>query len=221
VHNSTTRRPRLAVASNLVDLCETPVRAAFQAAVNEVAKHADIDDVPLPRLDDAVVTTMTILTAEGAAAWESGLRTAWESYGRPVRAALDIGRLIRAADYIHAQRVREGLRREVAERYAPYDAVLMPAMGIDPRPGVFEGTAVGPDSLMWELEAKYTCMWNLTGSPVVSVPCSFSPTGRPLAMQVVAAPGRDAMALQMAAFVEKCWAIPRADLVPEWIRLNA
>jgi len=56
-----------------------------------------------------------------------------------VRAALDIGRLVRAVDYIHAQRVREGLRREVSELYAPYDAVLMPAMGIDRAPASSRG----------------------------------------------------------------------------------
>jgi aspartyl-tRNA(Asn)/glutamyl-tRNA(Gln) amidotransferase subunit A len=221
VHDSTTRRPRLAVASNLIDMSEPPVRAAFLDAIAEIAKQVDVDDVPLPRLDDALVTTITILTAEGAAAWESGLRTAWESYGAPVRAALDLGRLIRATDYIHAQRVREGLRRENSARYAAYDAVLMPTMGLDPRPDALGGADIGPGSVMWELEAKYTCMWNLTGSPVVSVPCAFSPSGRPLAMQVVAAPGHDQLALQTAAFLEACWAIPRADLVPEWVRRNA
>jgi len=64
--------------------------------------------------------------------------------------------------------VREGLRREVSELYAPYDAVLMPAMGIDRAPASSRG-AVGAGSVMWELEAKFTCMWNLTGAPVVTV----------------------------------------------------
>jgi len=217
VRSPLARRPRLAVAANVVELAEPAVRVAFEATVGQLSAIADLDRVDLPRLDDAVTTTITILTAEGAAAWESGIRPAWKSFGAPVRAALDVGRLIRATEYIHAQRVREGLRRMVAELYADYDALLLPSMGIDPRPNVFDELAVGANSPMWELCAKFTCMWNLTGSPVVSVPYAFTPTARPLAMQVVGKPDHDWETLRVAQMLEAHWAIPRADLVPTWV----
>jgi aspartyl-tRNA(Asn)/glutamyl-tRNA(Gln) amidotransferase subunit A len=211
------RRLRLAVAGNVAALAEPAVRSAFETSVDELLSIADVELVDLPRPDDAVLATITILTAEGAAAWETGIRAAFDRYGPPVRAALDVGRLIRATEYIHAQRVREGLRREVAEVYADYDAVLMPSMGIDPRPDVFDDLAVSANSPMWELCAKFTCMWNLTGAPVVSAPYAFTPADRPLAMQIVGKPGRDWEVLRIARALEDHWDIPRSQLVPTWV----
>jgi aspartyl-tRNA(Asn)/glutamyl-tRNA(Gln) amidotransferase subunit A len=211
---------RLGVARNVVDLAEPDIRGGFGAVAERLASAATVEDVDLPRVDDAMLATLIILLAEGGAAWESGLRDCWAAYGPPVRGLLDLGRLVRAADYIQALRAREGIRRAVAGLFERYDALIMPCMGISPRPGVFDGDtgAVGPDSLMWRLEARFTCMWNLTGCPVVSIPCAFTPSGYPFAMQVVTPPGADERALRLAALAEAVLAIPREDLVPTWVR---
>jgi aspartyl-tRNA(Asn)/glutamyl-tRNA(Gln) amidotransferase subunit A len=211
------RRPRIGVAANVVDASEPGVRGPVRAAIDQLAAVADVEEFELERLDDAMLATIVILLAEGAAAWESGVRSAWASYGPPVRGLLDLGRLVRAAEYVQAQRVREGIRRLVAARFERYDALVMPCMGITPRPDVLEEAGLsGPDSIVWQLEARFTCMWNLTGCPVVSLPCAFTADRRPLALQIVTAPWRDEDALRVATLAESCWAIPRQDLVPTW-----
>jgi aspartyl-tRNA(Asn)/glutamyl-tRNA(Gln) amidotransferase subunit A len=210
---------RLGVAANLLDASEPAARIPLRAAVDQLADVAAVEEFQLSRLDDAMVATMVILLAEGGAAWESGVRCAWEAYGPPVRALLDVGRLVRAVEYLHAQRVREGIRRMVTGLFERYDALVMPCMGIAPRPKAREeGKPIGPDSIFWQLEARFTCMWNLAGCPVLSLPCGFTAAGRPVSMQVVTAPGHDEEALRLGVLAEARWAIPRDNLLPTWVR---
>jgi aspartyl-tRNA(Asn)/glutamyl-tRNA(Gln) amidotransferase subunit A len=213
-----TERPRLLLADNVVELAETSIQAPFRAAVDRLRGVAHIESDELPRLDDALLATMVIILSEGSAAWESGIRSSWERYGKPVRALLDLGRLIRAAEYVHAQRMRESIRREIARLFQKYDAILMPSMGIAPRPGVFDESSVVLDSPMWHLEAKFTCIWNLTGAPVLSLPCAFTSDGRPFAVQIVAPANDEERLLRLGGAIESALAIPRTALIPTWVR---
>jgi aspartyl-tRNA(Asn)/glutamyl-tRNA(Gln) amidotransferase subunit A len=213
-----TRRPRLLLADNVVDLSELAIQTPFRAAVERLRDVADIETVELPRLDDALLATVVILLSEGSAAWEAGLRSSWERYGKPVRALLDLGRLVRAAEYVHAQRMRESIRREIGRMFHGYDAILLPSMGIAPRPGVFDEDSTVLDSPMWHLEAKFTCMWNLTGAPVLSLPCAFTSDGRPFAMQIVVPPNDEERLLRLGSVIESALAIPRTALIPTWVR---
>ncbi len=211
------RKPVLGIVTNLLDNSEPEVKRVCRDAVRRSADYCDLFEISLPRADDAVLATTTIILSEGAAAWEQAIRSGWHRHGPPVRAALDVGRLVRATEYIHAQRVREGLRREVQSIFDGCDALIMPSMGVVPRPGVFDGLTLAPGSLMWELEAKFTCLWNLTGFPSVSIPCGLTDQGRPIALQVVTPFGTDQKALQIGSLLERVWAISRDDLVPTWV----
>jgi Asp-tRNA(Asn)/Glu-tRNA(Gln) amidotransferase A subunit family amidase len=66
--------------------------------------------------------------------------------------------------------------------------------------------------------ARFTGIWNLTGCPVVSLPCGLSPTGWPIALQVVAPPHQDALALAVAGRLEERLALSRTALEPAWAR---
>ena len=59
----------------------------------------------------------------------------------------------------------------------------------------------------------YTCPFNLTGQPAVSVPCGFTASGLPIGLQLVGAPFQDAAVLNVAAAYEQ--ATTWHDHVPE------
>ncbi|HPK89758.1 MAG TPA: amidase family protein [Dermatophilaceae bacterium] len=60
---------------------------------------------------------------------------------------------------------------------------------------------------------SYTSLWNLTGNPAASVPAGFDDaTGLPLAIQLVAAPGREDTIFAAAGQLER--AHPWADTHP-------
>jgi aspartyl-tRNA(Asn)/glutamyl-tRNA(Gln) amidotransferase subunit A len=209
---------RIGVVTSSLDDAEKAAQPPLRAAVDRLGDIADIVDVALPRQDDALAAFLTIIMAEGSAAWEAGLRSEWDRFGPPVRALLDAGRLIRATEYLHAQRVREAVRREIDRLFNEVDAIVMPCMGIAPRPHPFEAGLSGPDSPIWRLAVRFTSMWNLTGAPVVSLPCGFTDDDRPVAMQLVTRPGSDLRCLQVGTRAEAAWAIPRESLVPTWVR---
>jgi amidase len=57
-----------------------------------------------------------------------------------------------------------------------------------------------------------TGTWNLAGYPAASVPAGLGPNGLPMAVQLVAAPGGEAMLLGLAAQLERVR--PWARLAP-------
>src|SRR4051794_13139945 len=100
------------------------------------------------------------------------------------------------------------LRRIAARTLAalsPYDAVLTPTLAVPPLP---VGAIRNDDDPAADFEAQkrftpYTSMWNVTGSPAVSLPLHWTPEGLPVGVMVATAPGEEAALLGLAAQVEE------------------
>src|SRR5206468_8388087 len=107
-----------------------------------------------------------------------------------VRARLEIGFHIAAHDYLQALRLRSRYTRAfVAEVFAETDALLAPVIP-EPAPAldaVKAGTVEEVVARMGRF-SRLTRPFNGLGPPALSVPCGFSPGGRPLALQVVGRP---------------------------------
>ena len=61
-----------------------------------------------------------------------------------------------------------------------------------------------PDGLGSTGSAILNRLWSLIGVPSVNVPGYFDEKGMPLGLQVIAPLGGDALALQVAAYLEEC-----------------
>jgi amidase len=101
-----------------------------------------------------------------------------------------------------------GELRRVAARtlttLGPYDAVLTPTLAAPPLP---VGAIRDDDDPAADFEAQkqftpYTSMWNVTGSPAVSLPTHWTPDGLPVGIMLATAPGDEATLLSLAAQVE-------------------
>jgi amidase len=99
------------------------------------------------------------------------------------------------------------LRRVAADTLAalsPYDLVLTPTLASPPLP---VGAIRDDDDPAADFEAQkrftpYTSMWNLTGSPAVSLPLHWTPDGLPVGVMLAARPGDEVTLLSVAAQVE-------------------
>jgi aspartyl-tRNA(Asn)/glutamyl-tRNA(Gln) amidotransferase subunit A len=95
------------------------------------------------------------------------------------------------------------LRRDVADGFEPFDAIVTPAAAALPWPAaeafptVIEGRAVGPRG-----HAVYTGWVNAAGLPALALPCEPSSEGLPIGIQVIGAHGHDDRLLRLGAAYE-------------------
>lgn len=84
------------------------------------------------------------------------------------------------------------------------DVLLTPTTPFPALPiGQLDGRGFISTALFALKVAAYTSPWNVWGNPAVSVPVGFTLEGLPLAVQLVVGPGREGLALQVAAQIER------------------
>jgi aspartyl-tRNA(Asn)/glutamyl-tRNA(Gln) amidotransferase subunit A len=119
-----------------------------------------------------------------------------ERYGPEILERLRSTFAVSGADYVDALNAREGLRAEVANAMAGFDAMLLPTtQSVAP-------LIQGPFDLA--RSTRFTRAFNFTGQPVFSLPAP-SP-GLPVGIQVVGRADADAELAQIALTLERGWA---------------
>lgn len=192
---------RLGVPSSFfAEYTDPEAKAAFEAAIEVFAGlGAKIEEVTLPSLENVWShIALPILNGEANAWHEPYLQKQAEDYGSNVRKFLERGKATSAIDYVRARRAKARFRHDVLTACAGLDALLTPGALIPPplhdaRSVVINGKEV---SLMATLISA-TCPFNLTGQPALTVPCGFSVSGLPLALQIVGKPFDEATVLQV------------------------
>jgi amidase len=109
----------------------------------------------------------------------------------------------------------ESVARSLVTFFAPYDAVLTPALGLRPV-AIGEIHGRGPDP--WGNYQRsgyftpYTAIVNVTGQPAISLPLYHGDDGLPTAVQLIGPPAREEVLLALAHQLEQ--ALPWADRRP-------
>jgi aspartyl-tRNA(Asn)/glutamyl-tRNA(Gln) amidotransferase subunit A len=164
------------------DLEADAKQAVLDALDAFVDAGATVVDVAIPHASIARHAQRVIMFSEAYAYHEPDLQTRPELYGKYTRQSIRQGVLFSGPDYVQAQRVRSLIKAEVAEALANVDVLITPTMlGVAPRFDTydFEGAMKQP---------TFMAIWNLTGSPAMSVCCGFSTANLPLGMQIVGKP---------------------------------
>ena len=178
------------------------VNAALDAAAAAFTDlGAEVAALRLPGLAEMTACNTVIWLAEAFAAHRDGLRASWATHSPTLRARLALGALIPASDYVDAQRRRRILVAELAAALSGVDLVLAacvptaaPALSAVAGPAHTFGVVSGP---------AFDAPFNLVGAPAASVCCGFDRDGLPLALQLAALPGRDAVVLRAAHAYER------------------
>ncbi len=163
------------------------VSRAFNEAVKVLqGLGVVIEEVSLPFIVYADTISDIVISAEAAAFHEPYLKRVPEKYGPRVRDRNELGFAIRAVSYIKAQRARTVLNQGLRDVFKKVDAIISPTCSI-PAPEFGQSTyKVGSvEEPMLGALAKFTRLFNVTGSPAISVPCGFSSDGLPIALQIV------------------------------------
>jgi Asp-tRNA(Asn)/Glu-tRNA(Gln) amidotransferase A subunit family amidase len=185
--------PRLALAPELLERATPEVAAAVREAAGRLARAgATVHEVKLPASFASLHAAGRVVLEVEAAAYHEDLYRAHAAEYRPRTRELIADGLARpAVAYVRAQRERLAFRAEVAPLLADHDALLSPtAASTAP-----EGLATG--------DPWFCAPWSFAGVPACSLPGAVSSAGLPHAVQLVAARGRDAALLAVAAWCER------------------
>jgi aspartyl-tRNA(Asn)/glutamyl-tRNA(Gln) amidotransferase subunit A len=166
---------------------EPPIREAVHAALQRLqARGALVEEVRLPRMHLAGAVSFAIMRAEATAYHEPYLKRRADEYGADVRGRLMTGQFITATQYLKAQRARRILRAEVDGALARVHALVAPTAPLETPPlDVHEVTVNGvtQDVRLWI--TRYTAPLNVTGHPVLAVPCGLTAAGLPVGLQII------------------------------------
>jgi aspartyl-tRNA(Asn)/glutamyl-tRNA(Gln) amidotransferase subunit A len=188
---------------------EDETRRAFEAALQEFTKlGAVLEEVKLRELQEYDDCKLIIAEAEFFAVHEKDLLERFQDYGANLRFRAVPGGLIRAVDYIQAQRQRAKLVAEMQTLFAGYDAMATlctygpaPKMSMDEPTHFFQ-------------RPNLTAVFNVTGNPAISICTGFDRTGLPLAMQIVGKSFDESTILRIAHAYEQAtpWRRQRPSL---------
>jgi amidase len=177
--------------------------------------HHVVDSVlSLPPVDELVAAFTTIWNIGGA-----GIALADPDHVEPHNRALrEAARAVDSWAYAEGVKKTQHLSRRIVEDFvASFDILITPTMAcLPPLIGAWR-TGNGDDPLVALLNSYpmvvFTSLFNVTGQPAVSVPTFHDDTtGLPVGVQIVAAPWREDLLLQVSRTLEL--ALPWADRRP-------
>ena len=162
------------------DAAADPEQVSAIAAAADVLRKlgAEVKTIrlsPLPLWTDC---NRTIHAAEAYAIHERDIQTRPEDFSLLTRNRILPGAFVSAAKYIKAQQLRAALSREFAEATRDLDAVItLSSLWLPCR-------IDDPAAVAKTYDQQCRLVFNVTGSPAISVPTGRSKDGLPLAMQI-------------------------------------
>ena len=172
-------------------------------------------EIAVPEAARARAAAYVITASEGAALHLARLRTRAADFDPDVRDRLIAGALIPAAIVTQAQKFRRWYRDAVLRLFDEVDVILAPATPcVAPLIGQKTFVLNGLEMPVRPNIGIYTQPISFIGLPVVAVPVPL-PGGLPIAVQVIAAPWREAAALRVAQALEARGVVRAPDAFAE------
>jgi aspartyl-tRNA(Asn)/glutamyl-tRNA(Gln) amidotransferase subunit A len=205
---------------------DVPVPPVCRRALDEAcgvlqSLGAVLEDAAIRPAQDYYDVKITIAESEIYAVHEHKLRARASDFGEDFLGRTLAAVLIRASDYVQAQRERRIMLAEMEQLYEKYDVLLAagpaPASPLD-----------GWRTIAFWQKPNLTTPFNVTGGPALMQCIGYSPEGLPLSMQIVTRPFAETTVLRVADAYERAtsWrarrpridgstAVPQLPPVPE------
>jgi AtzE family amidohydrolase len=192
---------RMARLAGYFDDHATPV--AQQASRAVAVALGRLPEVELPDVAVARAAAFAITSSEGGALHLAAIRSRYDDYEPLSRDRFVAGSLMPAAWYLKAQRLRTLYRSNAMKLFEQFDVLIAPATPCQALPIGTEWLDINGKRVPAKASVGLlTQPISFIGLPVVAVPLP-QPDGLPIAVQIIAAPWREDLALRVAAYLEK------------------
>lgn len=147
-----------------------------------------------------------------------GFRTIWQAGAATIPAEGEALTLLEPLTQWLVERGRELTARQLADallaltmfeksvirQFAPYDAVLTPALAMTPRPiGWYDQTDPEQNFTQQVQYTPFTSFLNASGLPAIALPVSVTAAGIPMGVQLIGRPGGEHVLLALGAQLER------------------
>ncbi|PZQ50162.1 MAG: Asp-tRNA(Asn)/Glu-tRNA(Gln) amidotransferase GatCAB subunit A [Rhodovulum sulfidophilum] len=166
-----------------VDAVTAAALAQVVAAVE--ALGGEFVEVTVPDSARMVADWVPACAVETAVVHEATYPARKDEYGPSLAALIETGRALSGMDYQKIILRRYDFRGRVAALFRGIDLLLIPAQGAA-SPTVARMESFGEDADLFGAMLRYTCVYDLSGNPTITLPCGFTEQGTPLAFQFVA-----------------------------------
>jgi aspartyl-tRNA(Asn)/glutamyl-tRNA(Gln) amidotransferase subunit A len=169
-------------------------RALNEALANRLTGAGfDVHEAPLPAIFDIQQAILRmILRSETSSIHERLFPEHSATYGPRITALVQTGRLVSAADYLRAKRLRGRYQRDMSRLFERFDVLMSPAA---------PGTA--PEGISTTGDPVMNGPWTLSDFPVMTLPHAVAENGLPIGIQLTGPPLGEGKLLDIAAQIEE------------------
>jgi amidase len=167
------------------------VDAKTQAVLQEAIEvfrtlGAVIVEVRFPEVTQSIADWVSNCAVEAAVAHGATYPVRKDEYGPILASVIEAGRALSGFDYQKILLRRLDLRGRVAALFSMIHLLLTPVHPFTPPTVTMIRTLGEQPELIAKLQ-RYTCPFNMTGHPTITLPGGFTEKGLPVALQLVAA----------------------------------
>ncbi|MDB5826126.1 MAG: putative amidase [Variovorax sp.] len=167
------------------DGVDEPTKQVLAAAVAAVkALGGEIREVSFPDPAQAIEDWFPLCGMEAAVVHEKTYVEHKAEYGPGLASIIELGLAQKGTDYQKIVLHRLDFAGRVKAMFEDIDLLLVPATGIA-SPTVDRMAQMGTDPDLISAVLRYTCPFDMTGSPTITLPGGFTPGGMPVAFQFV------------------------------------
>jgi amidase len=161
--------------------------SAMKAVVKTVGElGGDLRDIRFPDPKDMVTDWFPLCGTEVAVVHEATYPARKSEYGPSLAGLIDIGHKVSGLDYQKIVLRRNDFRGRVAALFEGIDLLVVPVQSFA-SPTVKTMATLGENPELVARLLRFTCAFNMTGNPTITLPCGFTDAGTPIAFQFVAA----------------------------------
>ncbi|MFD5215547.1 amidase [Microbacterium sp. NPDC058345] len=132
------------------------------------------------------------------------------------------GRALSGVQVLDALAAASAFEHATITAFAPFDAVLTPALALPARPiGWFDRTDAARNFSQQVRYAPYSSFVNVAGLPAIVLPVTVDASGHPVSVQLIGRPGGEAAIIALAAVLEqRAGRMPRPAIWHQHARLR-
>ncbi len=153
---------------------------------------AEVVEVRVPDVSDAVADWPSNCAVEAAVAHERTYPSRKEDYGPVLASVVEAGRALSGVDYQRILLRRMALRGRFDALFKEIDLMLLPVHPFAPLTLETIRTLGEQPELVGKLQ-RYTCPFDMTGNPTITLPGGFDDADMPIGFQLAAGHLREAL----------------------------